>query len=433
MIGRVLRILFLGGLAAALVSAAFALGMSSSFMLRPNVPIPEHVTAPANFAIYGEVWRHVDREYYGGRPEAEQITRGAIEGLVAALEDPWAMLAPTEVTDPAWLAPRYVPAVEAWVEPVTQGARVLSVVPGGSADEAGLQGGDLLVSAEPMVVADAEGDGAVEEEEDEGAPSGLFQPAEEELPLADVLERIRGPHTLILLRSGMAALQLEIEPKVAGASPPAPVIEALGAGGVYVQPVTLDDVGVAALVEALDQHSQAGDAAGLVLDLRDVPGGDLEALATAAGLFSEGVMWLEDGASERTTEIEATPPGRGGLRFEGDAPLIVLINGGTVAEAEMLAAALQEVAGATLVGDASFGRATRSEVQRFEDGTLLRLSIGTWRTPGGLSVAEEGLAPNEAVSDRDAQREAAVLLAAGEPLPESGAEAETKDAGAGGG
>jgi len=439
MMGRMLRGLFLGGTAAVLIVAAFVLGMTSAFVLRPSAPlqVPEDVAAPANFKIYGEVWRYIDREYYGGRPAAEQITRGALEGLVASLEDPWALLAPQEVSDAEWFAPHYVDSLGAWIEPVAQGARVLAVVPGGGADEGGLEAGDLIVDAQPTD--DAQAAEADQEQSDPDAmdsadAAALFAPSEAEAPLINDLEGADGPLTVVLLRTGRAALQMEVVPDVNAGGPPEATVEVLEDGAVLVRPQRVDEAGVDALAEALAALADTDDAkTALVLDLRDNPGGDLETLAQMAGLFSDGPLWLEKARDREARTIEGEQPARGASVFDADARLVVLVNRGTVGAAEMLAAALQERVGAVLLGEASFGRATRTEVRPLADGTLLRLSVSRWETAGGLSVAEGGLEPTRVISGRDAQREAALAVAAGEPLPPAEPETEEASAGAGGG
>jgi hypothetical protein len=71
------RILFLSGLGAAAMAAAWAIGLGAAVVLAPPVIIPpEDVEPPSNFALYGEVWRHVDGEFYGERPDAALISAG---------------------------------------------------------------------------------------------------------------------------------------------------------------------------------------------------------------------------------------------------------------------------------------------------------------------------------------------------------------------
>lgn len=439
-----LRSLILGVSAALMVAAAFALGVTSELLLRPNVPIPEDVAAPKNFALFGEVWQQVDREFYGDRPAQEAITRGAIEGLVAAMDDPWAMLAPTDIEEPNWLSPRRLDALGLWLVPVAQGARVLAVTPDGVADEAGMQAGDLIVGASPTeellglgeaedTATDAEAGDTDDDGEDAAIAAGSAlgasllgaTDADDIVPVIDLLSDADEPMTLVLLRGGRAALQVEMTPSPDAPRPPAYEVEDVDDVTRLVKLAVIDEVAIEGLGAALARPAGSGGALeGFVLDLRNNPGGDEESAARLAGYFVEGTTWLVLEGDGTTREREAIEAGSATEAIDADTKLIVLVNGGTVGEAEMLAGALRDRAGAVLVGDATFGRNTLTAVQRLSDGGLLRVSHSAWALPNGDSVVETGLEPERPVAGRDEQRAEALAAAAGEAFEaDAGAEA----------
>jgi carboxyl-terminal processing protease len=132
---------------------------------------------------------------------------------------------------------------------------------------------------------------------------------------------------------------------------------------------------------------------GLILDVRQNPGGYLNAAIEMANLFvpeGEAILQVQDRDSEPQI-IYA----EGGKKY--DLPVTVLIDEGSASASEILAAALSESAGAKLVGLTSFGKGTIQEVSQFDDGANLKFTTGKWLTPKGTWINEEGIAPDEEV------------------------------------
>ncbi|MFN8423545.1 MAG: hypothetical protein U0470_09240 [Anaerolineae bacterium] len=123
------------------------------------------VAPPAQFGLYGEAWNYVNQEFYGDRPSPAQITDGAIEGMVEALDDPWALvvtessaggaasLPMPSADDP--LAPQLIAPLGLWIADTSRGARILAVVPDGPAAKAELRADDLIVRAQNHSAGDA--------------------------------------------------------------------------------------------------------------------------------------------------------------------------------------------------------------------------------------------------------------------------------------
>ena len=384
------RILLLSGLSAAAMAVAWAIGFGAAVVTSPPIVAPpEDVVPPSNFALYSEVWRHVDTEYYGDRPNANEISRGAVEGVVEAIDDPWSVVVSGQ--DAPALGPRVAGAIGAWIEPISDGVRVLSVLPDSPAELQGLQPGDLIVNAEVI------------EADDDGEQDFLAVDTLEPLALAELLGTVPTDVSVIVVREGEAAFTLEFAPQDAIASEPVAHRE-LQDGVAYLRLGELSArtaEGIDAALEALDGTSS------LVLDLRDNPGGDLASLIAVSEWFLDGDLYVtdEDGV-ETTTDVD----GDGAAR----APEVVLVNRGTGGTAEILAAALAD-RGARLVGETTFGRDGLQEDVSLSDGTVVRMTTKRWRTPGGRSVEEAGLTPDTEVSGRDAQLAQAVelVLAAG--------------------
>lgn len=135
-------------------------------------------------------------------------------------------------------------------------------------------------------------------------------------------------------------------------------------------------------------------AAGMVLDLRNNPGGLLDQAVDCASEFLKGGnVLLEKNASGEEKPI----PAKHGGKATG-IPLVVLVNGGTASGAEIMAGALQDAHRATLVGQTTYGTGTLLNEFKLADGSALLLAIKEWLTPAGDVIWHKGIAPNVVVA-----------------------------------
>lgn len=131
-------------------------------------------------------------------------------------------------------------------------------------------------------------------------------------------------------------------------------------------------------------------AQGLVLDLRDNPGGLVIAAQAVASQFLDGGSVLVE--TGRSWEVEL-PVVEGGLATTGPE-MVVLVNRGTASAAEVVAAVLQERDRAVVMGEPTFGKNLVQFVEPSRDGGEIRLTVARWSTPGGLDIGRRGLAPD---------------------------------------
>lgn len=130
---------------------------------------------------------------------------------------------------------------------------------------------------------------------------------------------------------------------------------------------------------------------GLVLDLRDNPGGLLEQGVRVADRFiARGIIVTTRGRNGRHTEVDrATTRGT-----EPDYPLVVLVNAGTASAAEIVAGALQDHDRGVVLGTPTYGKASVQTIIDFDDGSGLKLTIARYYTPNGRSIQESGITPD---------------------------------------
>ncbi len=148
------------------------------------------------------------------------------------------------------------------------------------------------------------------------------------------------------------------------------------------------------ILEALRRGAQRGAAVelrGLVLDLRDNPGGLLEQAVAVADLWLDsGVIVQTRGRLESQTQIFSARP----EATEPHYPLVVLVNEGSASASEIVAGALQDQHRALILGTPTFGKGSVQTIYPLGDGSGLRLTTALYYTPSDRSIQEVGIAPD---------------------------------------
>lgn len=155
-------------------------------------------------------------------------------------------------------------------------------------------------------------------------------------------------------------------------------------------------------VEGLENE----DMRGLIIDLRNNPGGLLSASVDVAGLFfdrGEMVVYTQGRDRESRREIRS----RTGARA-GEYPIVVLINSGSASASEIVAGALRDTSRAVIVGETSFGKGSVQSVEPLRNGDALRYTSARYYTPAGVTIHEKGVKPDILV-DLTIEEEARLL------------------------
>lgn len=145
---------------------------------------------------------------------------------------------------------------------------------------------------------------------------------------------------------------------------------------------------------ALLERESAGKLAGLVLDLRNNPGGLLDQAVRVADMFIDsGLIVRTEGRNGRILDEERAH--HRGTR--DDISIICLVNGGSASAAEIVAGALQDHGRALVMGTQTFGKGSVQTIIELEDGSALKLTIARYFTPAGRSIQEKGITPDVVV------------------------------------
>ena len=389
---KILRTLLTCGLivvtSTALFTSGFAVGHLTArpeALPRLGLPLDSGDARPTAadeklMAPFWEAWDLVHEEYVEQPVDDSKLAQGAIRGMIAALGDPYSSyMSPTEYEIAVADQSGELEGIGAYVEGAGDYLRIVSPFPGSPAEAAGLRPGDLVVKVDGE---DMAGLGEVE-----------------------IISRIRGPDgttvRLAIQREGETEL-LEFDIVRAQIHIPSVESKMLEGGVAYVKVNDFGDKTTPELKTAL-QALLAQKPAGLILDLRNNPGGYLDtAIEVVSQFIAEGLVMRERFGDGRERMYEAL---RHGLATE--PPLVVLINHGSASASEIVAGAIQDAQRGTLVGEQSYGKGS---VQNWRDlrgdNGAVRVTIARWLTPNGRSIHELGITPDVIVEMTEADREA---------------------------
>jgi carboxyl-terminal processing protease len=380
------------GLAAALAGNAIA-GRQSD-----EAQAPAPATLPWEEArLFAEVYERIKRDYVD-EVDNHELMEKAVRGMVAALDPHSAFLDSEEFEEIRLSTMGSYPGVGIEVVAEDAGVKILRPIEGSPAELAGMRSGDVIVKIDGV---------------DVGAD------------LAGAINRMRGPAgstvRLSVRRAGHSEL-LNFLLRRAKVEVRSVAQQNLEPGYGYVRitgfsETTADDV--ASAVERLKRDNSHG-LKGLVIELRNNPGGVLEAsVAVADAFLDHGVIVSADGRTpDSRFRMDATP----GDLIDG-APIVVLVNSGSASAAEILAGALKDHDRAELVGHKTYGKGSVQTVMPLSHGGALKLTTSRYFTPSGASIHEKGILPDVVI---DAPEEAPADLDAASPIPLSARDPEVR-------
>jgi carboxyl-terminal processing protease len=355
--------------------AFFSFGLVACHLLTaftvPNTIPPE---AESNFRLMAEAWNTIHRLYVDRAAVNPQLmTYGAISGMVDSLGDTGhsRFLNPEMVKQERNFSKGELEGIGAEVQKKNNQVVIVAPLDDSPAQRAGLKPGDVILKVNGEDV------------------SGL--------PLEQAVSRILGPPR--------STVRLTILNPDTGRTVDVPLVRARitlhSVTWLRLPGTTVADLRIAAfnkgvtedLRKAVMKIQQEG-VTGLILDLRNNPGGLLdEALATASQFLGSGTVMLEKNAAGKVTPVSVR---EGGVALA--IPMVALINGGTSSGAEIVAGALQDAQRARLIGEKTFGTGTVLEPFSLSDGSALLLATEEWLTPAGRVIWHQGISPDLFVS-----------------------------------
>jgi carboxyl-terminal processing protease len=324
--------------------------------------------------VYAEVLRHIQTDYVTD-PNIPDVTNGALRGLLESLDADSSYLSPGDYQ--VYKADKGGKA-QVGINISKRGyggwyfAVVVSVVPGSAADKAGLVDGDVLEAIEGQDTRNISL--AMIGRMLEGAPGST-------LTVGVVGRNKNEPDKISMQRS------VTVVP---------PVMETLyeNSSILYLKPEILDHDHVDQVEAKLKGMQKAGNKK-VLLDLRDVAGGDMaEATRLANLLLKNGTIATLEG-QKFPKQVFTADPAR---TIQATAPVVVLVNRGTSGPAELVAGALLDNKRADVVGEKTFGEGSQQKMFELPDGAALILSVAQYESPSGKKLEDEGVTPDVLVA-----------------------------------
>tara|TARA_B110000483_G_scaffold21390_2_gene24213 strand:- start:924 stop:2144 length:1221 start_codon:yes stop_codon:yes gene_type:complete len=351
------------------------MGLSLSIgggLLGPGRPVIKQELAWEQAQLFAEVIERVKSEYV--EPVDDVILlESAIRGMVDNLDPHSEYLTASEYRDIRISTSGSYTGVGIEIGQIDNAIRIISPIAGSPAARAGIRGGDELVAVDGLAI--------------------------EYDRLSDTMGRLRGQIgskvTLSILRDGVVidhGMQRQII-RVASVHK-----EFLRPSYGYVRVNQFSDNTARELSRAVDdlQEANHGMLEGLVLDLRNNPGGVLDSAVDVSDLFLDsGVIVSADG---RTVEARFTRSAHRGDILDG-ATMVVLVNSGSASAAEIVAGALQDHNRATIVGTPTFGKGLVQTVIPLSKGRAIKITTSRYHTPSGDSIHEIGIMPDVRIDD----------------------------------
>ena len=351
-------------------------------------------TDDVQFGLYWQVWDSIKDGYYKQPVDESELFYSSLRGLVAGLQDPYSsFLDPQDSSDFNDELSGNFEGIGAEIGIKNEHLTIIAPLPNTPASNSGLQPGDRILAID-------------------GLDSSF-------LSLSEAVSLIRGPEgTDVILTVLSAGDQLSDFEEVT-----------VTRGVIYVESVTLEirDDGIAVIaISHFNEDTRSlfakttnkilADASisGIILDLRNNPGGFLDTAVKIAGYWTgDDIVVYEKFSGGTQNEYQA-----GIDPVLASYETVVLINGGSASASEIVSGALQDYDLATLIGETTFGKGTVQTLESLPDGSSIKYTVAEWLTPLGGSIDEVGITPDiikeltseDYEADQDPQFESAINL-----------------------
>ena len=339
----------------------------------PSFESPEDL--PPEFSRLTEVWYILKRDHFDRKDmDSKILSDGAIRGMLLAMDDPYASFLTAEQFEiQSQDYKGFFEGIGAHVSMRDNRIVIVAPIPGSPAEAAGVLAGDIIL--------------------------GIDGESTQGLTLLEAVSRIRGERgtlvVLSILHEGEDMPQeISVERNVIKLDS---VQMRMMTGGVGVFTVTEFNANTYEQLENAFTRFQTQGGKGMILDLRNNPGGLLNSVFQVADAFidSKLIVYEVDSKGNRKNWNAS----RGG--FALDVPLIVLTNRYSASASEVLAGALMDHNRAIIVGDKTFGKGSVNTLEKISDGSGIYFTIAKWYTPDGKLIEGEGLVPDVDLTQMD--------------------------------
>ncbi len=337
-----------------------------------------------DFSEFWSVWKLLQQKYVDqGKLDVQKMTYGAIQGMVAAVGDPYTVFFEPETSKKFQeeIAGAFG-GVGMELGSKNNVLTVIAPIKDTPAFRAGIKAGDRILKVDTKIT------------------SGLS--------VDEAVNLIRGkPGTKVTLTIAPADNNTTKDVTLTRETIKVPavdwkIIEKDGKRVAYIQIYEFSQNVDSDFKKASDEILKS-NITGIIIDLRNNPGGLLDSAINLAGYFvDKGKLVVSEGfGSGAKNDFKSD-----GIAQLKKYPTILLVNGGSASASEILAGALHDNNQIRLVGEKTFGKGSVQELESLPDGASLKVTIAKWYTPAGINISLQGIQPDIKVEMSDKEKEA---------------------------
>ena len=337
-----------------------------------EVAVPEGTVQ--NFQLFIDAWNTVQKQYVDRSVvDNTQMMYGAISGMVDSLGDTGhsRFLTPDMVKQESSFTSGSFEGIGAEVQFKDNNVVIVAPYSGSPAQKAGVMPGDIILKVDGVDVTGQSLSAVVKR---------ILGPAGTQVQLTLENPTTKDIRVLTITRARI------IINNVTWSMVPGTTVADVHLAGF--------SSGVTKQLQGILESIKAQGATGMILDLRNNPGGLLnESVGVASQFLKDGIVLQEKDAQGNIKNDSVEPGG-----VATNIPMVVLINQGTASAAEIVSGALQDAGRATLIGEITFGTGTVLSTFNLSSNSALLLATQEWLTPKGRVIWHKGIAPDQTVT-----------------------------------